>query len=1643
MKKMLLVFLFLILIPVSTLSPQTISSKSTGGMWDDVNTWVGGVVPGANNDVIINGTVIVNQTCNIKSLTINSGQTLQAHTYYGVYTINASGDVINNGIIKITPGGNTLDLLVTGNVTNNGQWDSRYLCFVGQYTQYISQGQGKFFNTTIRKRDYGNSTYATNVITASSNITLKGDFEINGVYNSAWQKGLFDMKGYTLTLASSARVLYGIVKDASHLYVTENSRLEDIEFTGDMTLHGSGRIFNSEVYFNGTVTIADTLQPYPYYSPRVNFLGNIINNGIIRSHKDGQFLDLVAWSNVHNNGIWQTRVSYFPCKNIQYISQTSGKVFSTEIYKRNYDNTSYSLVNLIAGSDLTFGSNVDLQGVINNKWEWGTLDMAGYSVNLKGQGRIYTGTVKNIPHLYMYEDSRLENVNFDGDITLHNAVRIYNSEVYFNGNVTIADTLFAYPYYNPRVNFMGNITNNGIIRPHANGNFVDLRISGNIINNGIWQPRVTYIMGTSNQTISMASGKYFEGEFQKRDHDNSGNITSQVIAGSDLNFKGVFYLNSIVNNNWGNYGVIDMKGKTLTLSGNGSIVNGTVKNATNLYVIENSWLETVTFDGDMTLRGRGRIYNNEVFFNGTVTIADTMQPYPYYSPRVNFNGNIINNGIIKWNPAGQYLEIRVAGNIINNGFWQPRITFFFGTAIQYVSQAADKYFMGEFRRRDVDDKIYSAKIIAASDLTFKDNTYFHLDGNINNVWSWGTFDMANHTLTLGNGFFFRNGYVSNPSDVVLLEKSSFESVTINGDFNLRGSGMIFNNEVVFNGNVTVLDTLQPYPYYSPSPVFKKNLINYGVIKDHFIGYNFNPIIQGNIYNYGTWKCNRTYLETLNKNDSLFGIYQTYMIFRRAEGSSSGNFYTKGSVKNLGTFELQGDVILYNNSGSELVNTGAISGNRNVVNYGKFTSTHRLDYYDPANPGLNASFNLLDRKTLENITVTFTANSGHKLMTSAVKQWWRMVPKGEVGGYSMTLKYNPAVLNGNVESELEVYSSADSGKTWKKMSTPMNITRDLVNKTITVGSSAYPLNKFGDIVLASGKPVSVPNISLAIGGRRQIRVGPPNIYTISYWNNGNTPTDKFVLQLNTNRKVHIKEIVTKDILTGNKVTVPIDTLNYDGERDELFLLVQPLASKEVRNFDVILTAEPDAVSMGKQHLEPITFTAVALWLGGAILEEYVSEVIVQGCYEIWVPVRNDQSTLEVAVNATSNSLTKAATVENGLQGIAKKGAKEVIESTSKAVVWPVFLAHDIYKCMKNTFRGMKDYVNGTHESAEIPLDKVTSWDPNEKVGPAGYGANGYMASSAPMPYTIMFENKKEATAPAWRVIIVDTLDEKVFDVSSVKFGDMSHNMGVAERNGNVLTWTFTNIELPPNVTPPQGEGWVKFVVNPKPNLPTGTQLKNKAVITFDLNKPLETNVAVNTLDFDPPKTNLISVSNVPGSRNVLLTWSIDDAAGSGAQKSSVFMASNDGPFSLVKTTDSTQAVIPVVGNVNYKFYVLSEDNVGNTEVTPSKIVDILTDVKAEDIIPTEFSLSQNYPNPFNPVTTINYSIPYTSSVKIAVYNVLGQLIKELVNEVKQTGNYKVQFSGANLSSGVYFYTINAKSLDNSSDYKTVKKLILLK
>jgi hypothetical protein len=118
--------------------------------------------------------------------------------------------------------------------------------------------------------------------------------------------------------------------------------------------------------------------------------------------------------------------------------------------------------------------------------------------------------------------------------------------------------------------------------------------------------------------------------------------------------------------------------------------------------------------------------------------------------------------------------------------------------------------------------------------------------------------------------------------------------------------------------------------------------------------------------------------------------------------------------------------------------------------------------------------------------------------------------------------------------------------------------------------------------------------------------------------------------------------------------------------------------------------------------------------------------------------------------------------------------------------------------------------------------------------------------------------------------------------------------------------------------------------------------------------------------------------------------------------------------------------PLSGKSQYRLKQIDKD--GAFQYT--KTVDIASVI-------LKYDLAQNYPNPFNPSTLITYSIPASSNVIINVYNVIGELIKTLVNQYQEAGIYKVNFDAGGLSNGIYFYKIQ------SGNFVEIKKMLLLK
>ena len=138
-----------------------------------------------------------------------------------------------------------------------------------------------------------------------------------------------------------------------------------------------------------------------------------------------------------------------------------------------------------------------------------------------------------------------------------------------------------------------------------------------------------------------------------------------------------------------------------------------------------------------------------------------------------------------------------------------------------------------------------------------------------------------------------------------------------------------------------------------------------------------------------------------------------------------------------------------------------------------------------------------------------------------------------------------------------------------------------------------------------------------------------------------------------------------------------------------------------------------------------------------------------------------------------------------------------------------------------------------------------------------------------------------------------------------------------------------------------------------------------------------------------------------------------------------------------TIDKTTGTGTIIGSIGLKdirgiAYSLGE---------PNSVIDNIASN------PTTYSLEQNYPNPFNPSTQIKFALPVNSSVRITIYNLLGEVVRELVNTDMNSGVHTVQWnaedvSGRKISSGIYFYELNANGI-NGNQFNQVRKMILMK
>jgi hypothetical protein len=389
-------------------------------------------------------------------------------------------------------------------------------------------------------------------------------------------------------------------------------------------------------------------------------------------------------------------------------------------------------------------------------------------------------------------------------------------------------------------------------------------------------------------------------------------------------------------------------------------------------------------------------------------------------------------------------------------------------------------------------------------------------------------------------------------------------------------------------------------------------------------------------------------------------------------------------------------------------------------------------------------------------------------------------------------------------------------------------------------------------------------------------------------------------------------------------------------------------------------------------------------GGDILLCYI-DLLVKGLLLALNEILPVECASAVASNMVGLLETMFANIRSGFDAYGTMGsvaqaalnvALDCAKNLGKYVPWLKLLSvlYDVYQLSTLALECVQKTVE-----AVFNVNLSRAIDPNEKLGPVGYGPERWVPKDKPLLYRINFENKSDATAPAQSIRVIDqipaTLDPRTVrliemgfkqyrvevpanrayyqtrlqlgaDLNNLK-ADISAGLDIA--TGRV-TWNFTAIDpvtnerplspldgiLPPNNSQNDGEGYVVFSVQPAAGQPTRTDLANTATIYFDENEPIVTNTTTNLLDADIPVSQVAPLSATSDTPDIPISWTgSDDPNGSGLAGFDLMVSENGGTYLPFITNASGSGVLfNGKWGRTYRFYSVATDNAGNVEAAAS-------------------------------------------------------------------------------------------------------------
>lgn len=286
---------------------------------------------------------------------------------------------------------------------------------------------------------------------------------------------------------------------------------------------------------------------------------------------------------------------------------------------------------------------------------------------------------------------------------------------------------------------------------------------------------------------------------------------------------------------------------------------------------------------------------------------------------------------------------------------------------------------------------------------------------------------------------------------------------------------------------------------------------------------------------------------------------------------------------------------------------------------------------------------------------------------------------------------------------------------------------------------------------------------------------------------------------------------------------------------------------------------------------------------------------------------------------------------------------------------------------------------------------TTWDVTNS--PLQYDSYGFGTDSSGKAYFGGYQQISTYNNGVWDSIHLPSVGANVTAVNDIAF-DSQNNMWLATDEG---VWKYN------------GTSWTMWDVN------------NSAI------------VANHVSSIDLSSDGLVYVSSFSALGNVIGGISVYD----GAAWSSFTMENSELPGEQIDDIDLDSRGNLWINTFTKGVTVYRNGGVAGFECIDRSLQSTPTGISSNTAIVKKYFLSQNYPNPFNPVTKLEFGISKPGFVSLKVYNILGKEISTLVNENLSPGNYKLNFDGSGLTSGVYLYKLQTEN------YSETKKMFLVK